>query len=140
MNNSSASVTDRENGRTTLKAVYAITSLTAEQAIAAQPARLVGDHWKIEALHHVRDTTFAEHASQLRTSNAPRAMATWRKKNIAAGLRCNARNPHQPLTRASSASDDHEPDVMRLRRSPALLGPVVFPRHGVGGGSKCRPA
>ncbi|MFJ2110998.1 hypothetical protein ACIOEX_03575 [Streptomyces sp. NPDC087850] len=32
----------------------------------------------MEALHHVRDTTFAEDASQLRTGNAPRAMATWR--------------------------------------------------------------
>ncbi|WP_412079395.1 hypothetical protein ACLF6K_06660 [Streptomyces xanthophaeus] len=31
---------------------------------------------QIEAPHHVRDTTFAEDASQLRTGNAPRAMAT----------------------------------------------------------------
>ncbi|MFJ5779843.1 transposase [Streptomyces sp. NPDC093094] len=100
--------TDRKTGRTTVKTVYAVTSLTAEQATAAQLARLVRDHWKIEALHHVRDTTFAEDASQLRTGNAPRAMATWRNlasgalrtagvKNIAAGLRRNARNSHRPL-------------------------------------------
>ncbi|MDX2908585.1 ISAs1 family transposase [Streptomyces griseiscabiei] len=97
--------TDRKTGRTTVKTVYAVTSLTAEQATAAQ---LVRDHWKIEALHHVRDTTFAEDASQLRTGNAPRAMATWRNlaigalrttgvKNIAAGLRRNARDPRSPL-------------------------------------------
>ncbi|MGW2556331.1 ISAs1 family transposase [Streptomyces sp. NPDC001635] len=71
-------------------------------------AELVRDHWTIEALHHVRDTTFAEDASQLRTGNAPRAMATWRNlaigalrtagvKNIAAGLRRNARDPRRPL-------------------------------------------
>ncbi|MFJ5221060.1 ISAs1 family transposase, partial [Streptomyces sp. NPDC088354] len=54
---------------------YAVTSLTAEQATAAQLAELVRDHWKIEALHHVRDTTFAEDASQLRTGNAPRRRA-----------------------------------------------------------------
>ncbi|TRO68214.1 ISAs1 family transposase [Streptomyces sp. IB201691-2A2] len=101
--------TDRKTGKTTVKTVYAVTSLTAEQATAAQLAELVRDHWKIEALHHVRDTTFAEDASQLRTGNAPRAMATWRNlaigalrtagvKNIAAGLRRNARDPRRPLT------------------------------------------
>ncbi|WP_328674200.1 ISAs1 family transposase [Streptomyces sp. NBC_00328] len=100
--------TDRKTGRTTIKTVYAVTSLTAEQATPAEFAQLVRDHWKIEALHHVRDTTFAEDASQVRTGNTPRAMATWRNlaigalrtagaKNIAAGLRHNARNPHRPL-------------------------------------------
>ncbi|MFF5522634.1 ISAs1 family transposase [Streptomyces coeruleorubidus] len=100
--------TDRTTGKTTVKTVYAVTSLTAEQATPSQLARLVRDHWTIEALHHVRDTTFAEDASQLRTGNAPRAMATWRNlaigalraagaKNIAAGLRRNARDPRRPL-------------------------------------------
>jgi predicted transposase YbfD/YdcC len=100
--------TDRKTGKTTVKTVYAVTSLTAEQAAAAQLAELIRDHWQIEALHHVRDTTFAEDASQLRTGNAPRAMATWRNfaigvlrtagvKNIAAGLRRNARDPRRPL-------------------------------------------
>lgn len=46
------------------------------EEVPAQLARLVRDHWTIEAPHHVRDTTFAEDASQLRTGNAPRAMAT----------------------------------------------------------------
>ncbi|MEV7979855.1 ISAs1 family transposase [Streptomyces sp. NPDC086519] len=100
--------TDRKTGKTTVKTVYAVTSLTAEQATAAQLAELVRSHWKTEALHHVRDTTFAEDASQLRTGNAPRTMATWRNlaigalrmagdKNIAASLRRNARNPRRPL-------------------------------------------
>ncbi|QJT06325.1 ISAs1 family transposase [Streptomyces asoensis] len=101
--------TDHKTRKTTVKTVYAVTSLTAEQATAAQLAELVRDHWKIETLHHVRDTTFAEDASQLRTGNAPRAMATWRNlaigalrtagvKNIPAGLRRNARDPRCPLT------------------------------------------
>ncbi|WP_308296836.1 transposase family protein [Streptomyces sp. ISL-44] len=62
----------------------------------------------LAALDHVRDTTFAEDASQLRTGNAPRAMATWRNlaigalklsgaTSIAAGLRHNARDPRRPL-------------------------------------------
>ncbi|MGI5133862.1 MULTISPECIES: hypothetical protein [unclassified Streptomyces] len=101
--------TDRKTGRITVKTVYAVTSLTAEQATPTQLAKLIHDHWKLEALHHVRDTTFAEDASQLRTGNAPRAMATWRNlaigalkiagvTNIAAGLRRNARDPRRPLT------------------------------------------
>ncbi|WP_329319244.1 MULTISPECIES: ISAs1 family transposase [unclassified Streptomyces] len=100
--------TDRKTGKTTIKTIYAVTSLTAEQAGPAQLAKLVKDHWQVEALHHVRDTTFAEDASQLRTGNAPRVMATWRNlaigalrahgtKNIAASLRHNARDPHRPL-------------------------------------------
>lgn len=100
--------TDRKTGKTTVTTVYAVTSLTAEQVTAAQLAELVRDHWKIEALHHVRDTTFAEDASQLWTGNSPRAMATWRNlaigalrtagvKNIAASLRRNARDPRRPL-------------------------------------------
>lgn len=65
-------------------------------------------HWSVEALYHIRDVTFAEDASQLRTGNAPRAMATWRnlaigalraagENNIAAGLRRNARDVRRPL-------------------------------------------
>ncbi|MET7712287.1 ISAs1 family transposase [Streptomyces sp. NPDC005407] len=100
--------TDRKTGKTTVKTVYAVTSLTAEQATPSQLASLVRDHWKVEALHYVRDTTFAEDASQLRTGNAPRSMATWRNlaigalrlsgvTNIAAGLRRNARDARRPL-------------------------------------------
>ncbi|MFD4232691.1 hypothetical protein ACFWSL_39010, partial [Streptomyces sp. NPDC058545] len=57
-------------------APYAVTSLTADQPGPARLAHLVRGRGNMEALHHVRDTTFAEDASQLRTSNAPRAMAT----------------------------------------------------------------
>ncbi|GAB7189067.1 ISAs1 family transposase [Kitasatospora sp. Ki12] len=101
--------TDRQTGKTIITTVYAVTSLTAEQTTPAQLAQLIRNHWKIEALHHVRDTTFAEDASQLRTGNAPRAMATWRNlavgalrlngvTNMAAGLRRNARDARRPLT------------------------------------------
>ncbi|MFI8301296.1 hypothetical protein ACIGCZ_35890 [Streptomyces nigra] len=62
-------------GKTTGKTVHAVISLTAEQGTAAQIAELVRAQWKIGALHYVRDTTFAEDASQLRKGKAPRAMA-----------------------------------------------------------------
>lgn len=99
---------DRKTGKVSIKTVYAVTSLTAEQATPAELARLIRSHWKIEALHHVRDVTFAEDASQLRTGSTPRAMATVRnlaigalrlagKSSIAAGLRHNARDASRPL-------------------------------------------
>ena len=82
------------------------------------PARLadwIRGHWAIQALHHIRDTTFGEDACQVRTGTAPRAMASlhnlangilrahdWR--NIAPALRRNARDATrvQPLLAITS--------------------------------------
>ncbi|GAA1916007.1 hypothetical protein GCM10009753_55320 [Streptantibioticus ferralitis] len=61
-----------------------------------------------KALHHARDVTFAEDASQPRTSTTPRAKATWRnpaigalrlagRTNIASALWHNARDSRRPL-------------------------------------------
>jgi predicted transposase YbfD/YdcC len=128
--------TDRKTGRTTIKTDYTVTSLTAEQANPAQLATLIRDHWQIEALHHVRDTTFAEDASQLRTGNAPRAMATWRDLAIGALWRPARPTSPQlcdttPATRTArspcSASSDHETDARRLRRSPGSGASVSMP-------------
>jgi predicted transposase YbfD/YdcC len=88
--------------------VYAVTSLTAAQAHPARLADWIRGHWGIEALHHIRDTTFAEDASQTRTGTAPRAMASLRNlaigilhahgdRNIAAALRRNARDATRVL-------------------------------------------
>jgi predicted transposase YbfD/YdcC len=80
----------KKNGKTKTKKrtsyvrAYGVTSLTAKQAGPADLARLVRDHWQIEAHHNIRDTTFHEDASQIRTGNGPRAMAILR--NIAVNL------------------------------------------------------
>ena len=50
---------------------------------ARRPDQVRG-YWSIEALHHIRDTTFAEDACQVRTGNASRAMASLR--NLAIGI------------------------------------------------------
>jgi predicted transposase YbfD/YdcC len=82
---------------------YAVTSLTAAQASPARLADWIRGHWGIEALHHLRDVTFAEDASQVRTGTAPRAMASLRNlaigilrarghRNIATTLRRNTRD------------------------------------------------
>ncbi|MFY1632268.1 ISAs1 family transposase [Solwaraspora sp. WMMB335] len=90
-------------GRTSYQAMLYVTSLTAGQADAADLLAYVRQHWGIEVLHWVRDVTFREDASRIRTGNAPRVMATLRNvsvsllrihdtTNIAAALRYNARN------------------------------------------------
>jgi predicted transposase YbfD/YdcC len=89
--------------------VYAVTSLTFAQAGPARLADLIRGHWAIEnGLHWVRDVTFAEDASQLRTGTAPQVMACLRNLaigvlsragpiNLAAALRRHARDPARPL-------------------------------------------
>ena len=64
--------------------MYAVTNLTAAQAHPARLANYLRSHRGIEALHHIRDVTFAEDASQVRTGNTPRAMASLR--NLAIGI------------------------------------------------------
>jgi predicted transposase YbfD/YdcC len=88
--------------------VYAITSLPFELASPARLADLLRGHWAIEALHHLRDVTFAEDASQVRTGAGPSVMACLRNLvigvlcragpvNLAAALRHHARDPARPL-------------------------------------------
>ncbi|KOG55389.1 transposase [Streptomyces virginiae] len=96
-------------GKVTLEHIYAVTDLTAEQANATEIAHRVREHWGIEnKIHHVRDTTFAEDASRVRTGTAPRAMAALRNlaigalrltgcDNIATGLRKHGRDAIRPL-------------------------------------------
>lgn len=89
--------------------VYAVTNLSAYQASPAHLADYLRGHWRIEALHHIRDVTYGEDACQVRTGTAPRAMSGLRNlaigilrhhgvTNIAKALRHNARDAHRPLT------------------------------------------
>jgi predicted transposase YbfD/YdcC len=52
--------------------VYAITSLSFAKARPARLADLIRGHWAIEnGPHWVRDVTYAEDASHVRTGTAP---------------------------------------------------------------------
>ena len=89
--------------------VYAITSLTPVEADPALLARWVQGHWSIEnRLHWVRDVTFDEDRSQVRTAHGPQVMAALRNitvtaarlagfTNIAAALRHHAHDPRRSL-------------------------------------------
>lgn len=66
-------------------AVLGVTSLSAREAAPEHLATYVRKHWSIEnKVHWVRDVTFREDASQIRTGSRPRVMATLR--NLAVGL------------------------------------------------------
>ncbi|MEC4019185.1 ISAs1 family transposase [Streptomyces sp. H27-D2] len=102
--------TSLKTGKRTRETVYIITDLTSRQATPERLARLVRSHWVIEnRLHFVRDVTFAEDASKIRTGYGPENMATLRSlainllradghTNIAAGLRHMSYEPfNRPL-------------------------------------------
>ena len=96
-----------KKGKKTVEVVYLITSDrdAGPDALAAW----VRGHWHIEnKLHWVRDVTYQEDKSLVRTGNAPRVMATLRSlaisllrldghANIAAVNRHHARDPHRTL-------------------------------------------
>ena len=98
-----------QKGRTFEQERYALTSLSAKKASASDLLGLVRGHWLIEnRLHYVRDVTFGEDASQVRTQSAPQVMAALRNvvlnllrgaghANIAAALRHIAWNKHAAL-------------------------------------------
>lgn len=97
------------SGKHSAYAALGVTSLSAERAHPAQVAAYVRNHWHIEnRLHWVRDVTYGEDHSRVRTGTAPRVMATLRNlaistlrrhgwDNIAKGLRYMGRNPIRPL-------------------------------------------
>lgn len=96
-------------GKRTVEVVYLVTSADARTAPPEVLATWIQGHWKVEnRLHWVRDVTFDEDRSQVRTGNAPRVMASLRNtaitllrihghENIAAALRHHARDAPRPI-------------------------------------------
>ena len=96
-----------KNGKKTVEVVYLITS--DKDVGPAALAAWVRSHWKIEnCLHRVRDVTYLEDKSLVRTGNAPRVMASLRslaisllrldgQGNIAAANRHHLRDPQRTL-------------------------------------------
>jgi predicted transposase YbfD/YdcC len=71
-------------GKTSRQTIYAVISLTSAHATAPDLARLVREHWSIEAHHHIRDVTFSEDTATSRTGNGPANLATIRAAIITA--------------------------------------------------------
>ncbi|MFD7836111.1 ISAs1 family transposase [Streptomyces sp. NPDC059761] len=100
--------TDLTTGKCSRQTIYAITDLTSHQASPERLGQLARSQWTIENRpHFIRDTTFAEDASKIRTGHGPENMATLRNlaintlraaghHNIAAG---NRHTSYEPFTR-----------------------------------------
>lgn len=96
----------------TAVAVLGITSLSAREATPEHLATYVRRHWSIEnKIHWVRDVTFREDASQVRTGPRPRIMATLR--NLAIGLIRQAGHTKIAAT------------IRKIKHSPALLRAIL---------------
>jgi predicted transposase YbfD/YdcC len=94
--------------RASSETVYAVTSLPWRQARPDLVAEAIRGHWRIEALHWIRDVSFGEDLSQIRTDSGPAVMATLRNfavsrhrlagdHNIAHACRRTARHPNRAL-------------------------------------------
>ncbi len=101
-------------GKTSVEVVYIITSADHHTAPPPVLATWVQGHWSVEnKLHYVRDVTYAEDASTIRTGNGPRVMATLRSTaisllrltgatNIAQATRHHNRRPDKIITLLTS--------------------------------------
>ncbi len=101
--------TNLRTGEVSSETVYGITSLPPTRADAAFVLDRLRSHWMIEnGVHYVRDVTFAEDHSQVRTGAIPQVMAAFRstaitllrssgETNIAAACRRLAAHPWQAL-------------------------------------------
>ncbi|RSM56829.1 ISAs1 family transposase, partial [Kibdelosporangium aridum] len=97
--------THHSTGNHSAYAALGITNLPTDLAHPTHIAAYLRNHWHIEnRLHWIRDVTYGEDHSRVRTGTAPRAMASFRNlaistlrhhgwTNIAKGLRHMARNP-----------------------------------------------
>ena len=78
-------VTDPKTGESHSERAYCITDLRPPQASPSQLLALNRGHWSIEnRLHWVRDVTFDEDRSQVRTNHGPQVLASLR--NFVIGL------------------------------------------------------
>jgi predicted transposase YbfD/YdcC len=92
----------------TSETIYAVTHLTRRQGRAELIAAAIRGDWRVEALHWIRDVSFGEDLSQIRTGYGPANMATLRNctvsrhrlagaTNVAQACRYTARHPNRAL-------------------------------------------
>jgi len=103
-------ITRIKTGKTSMEIVYGLTSLAEEKASPQQVLAYNRGHWSIEIkVHYVRDVTFDEDRSQVRTHQGPQMMATLRNfamsvirllglKSIPSALRNFAAKPSLAMT------------------------------------------
>jgi predicted transposase YbfD/YdcC len=111
-------VTIRKTGATTQEVVYLITPLTVQEANPQRLLALVRGHWSIEnSSHYVRDVTFREDRSRLRSGHAPQILAALR--NLAITLIHRQGSSQMAATRRHFASHPWKAFALLLPRKVA---------------------
>jgi predicted transposase YbfD/YdcC len=101
--------------KTTTEVVYLITTLSPAKATPQRLLELVRGHWSIEnRLHYVRDVSFREDRSRLRSGNAPQILAALR--NLVIALIHRSGSSQITVTRQHFASCPHEALALLLSR------------------------
>ena len=110
--------TRTERGETSVEVVYLITILPSGQDGPHDLLALVRGHWAIEnSLHYVRDVTFAEDRSRIRTGHAPQLLAACR--NLAITLIHRSGSSHIAASRRSFSYHPRRAfDLLFARASP----------------------
>jgi predicted transposase YbfD/YdcC len=127
-------------GKKTVEVVYLITSdRDADPAALAAWAR---GHWHIEnKLHWVRDVTYQEDKSLVRTGNAPRVMASLRSLAISL-LRLDATPTSPPPTATTPATHSGRSSYFKLHECDfavslqSIVRGIDVSESGTGGGSR----
>jgi hypothetical protein len=111
--------------------VYAVTDLAPHQARPDELAAWIRGRWQIEnGLHWVRDVTYGEDLSQVRTGSAPQVMASLR--NLAISLHRLARR-HQHRRRTTTSRPRPHPTTTTYSRSSNFADPLGTPAGEVCG-------
>ncbi|MFE2969347.1 hypothetical protein ACFXKC_37910 [Streptomyces sp. NPDC059340] len=115
--------TNRKTGKVETKTVYAVTSLSPEQAGPARLAELMQEHWSVEALHYVRDVTYSEDAGGYAPAPHP---APWPPCATSPSDSCAKQagpiSPPQPITTAH-APNTRQPCSDSQPENASPLGP-----------------
>ena len=118
---------DTATGRTTRETVYAVTTLTSAHATAQDLARLVREHWSVEAHHHGRTRRSAKTPLPAAPAvgpptwppSAPPSSRPSKTPATCTSPKAAATTPPPPKPSASTASIRQKWDIHGTRRSPA---------------------
>ncbi len=112
-------VSTKKKEQVSTEVVYLITSLPSAAAPPARLAALVRDYWGIEnKRHYVRDVTFREDRSRLRTGSAPQILACLRNLVITLLHRAG----HNAIAAARQHFAAHPAPALAFLVCPPLLG------------------
>lgn len=111
---------DPGSGKLSIERIHLVTSLPPGAASGGELAAWIRGHWKIEnQLHHVRDRTFGEDASKLRTRHLPRIMAGLRNLaiDVPLGRRAGVSRSSRPALLGAAARAAAAPLPLRAART-----------------------